>query len=193
MNQMKKNIIVVLIIVALIGLLVISKKLSNEKKIDKENVNIEIVIKDYGTIRAELYPNIAPITVENFVSLVESKYYDGLRLHRIIEGFMMQGGNGAMMPTIKGEFNLNGVTNNLLHTRGVLSMARPDDLNGASTQFFIVQEVASHLDTKYASFGMVTEGMEVVDEICNNVPVTDNNGTVLLENQPVIESIRIIK
>ncbi len=156
-----------------------------------------IVVKDYGTIKAELYPDIAPITVANFVKLANEGFYDGLTFHRIISGFMIQGGDplgngtGGSGVNIKGEFAQNGVKNDLKHTRGVLSMARSSMPDSASSQFFIMHQDAPHLDGAYAAFGMVTEGIEVVDAICAGTPVTDRNGTVTKANQPVITSIRV--
>ena len=158
--------------------------------------HIEIEVRDYGTIKAELYGNTAPITVENFVKLAREGFYDGLTFHRIISGFMIQGGDpngngtGGSSQTIKGEFSANGVENPLKHTRGVLSMARSSLPDSASSQFFIMHQDAPHLDGQYASFGKVTEGMDIVDAICQNTPVTDSNGTVTRENQPVITAIR---
>lgn len=155
--------------------------------------NIEIKIKDYGTIDATLDADVAPITVTNFVDLVKSGYYAGLKFHRIIDGFMMQGGAGNSRNTIKGEFSSNGITNNISHVRGTISMARSSDPDSASTQFFIVQSDSTYLDGNYAAFGTVTNGMDVVDKICKTVDVEDNNGTVALENQPVIEYIKVIE
>lgn len=158
----------------------------------------EIVIKDYGTIVFDMDADRAPITVTNFVNLAEDGFYDGLTFHRIIDGFMMQGGDpngngtGGSDKNIKGEFKSNGVDNDQSHTRGAVSMARSNDKNSASSQFFIVHEDSDFLDGEYAVFGYVTEGIEVVDEICTTVPVEDGNGTVASENQPVIESITII-
>ncbi len=153
---------------------------------------VEIKIKDYGTITAEIYADIAPITATNFLKLVNKKFYDGLTFHRIVSGFMIQGGNNPnkKVKAIKGEFASNGVANDLKHTRGVLSMARTSVYNSATSQFFIVQEISEHLDGDYAAFGMVTSGMDVVDQICASTPVIDNNGTVPKLYQPVIESIR---
>ena len=160
--------------------------------------HIEIEVRDYGTIKAELYGNFAPITVENYVKLAREGFYDGLTFHRIISGFMIQGGDpngngtGGSSQTIKGEFSANGVENPLKHTRGVLSMARSSLPDSASSQFFIMHQDAPHLDGQYASFGKVTEGMDIVDAICQNTPVTDGNGTVTRENQPVITAIRVV-
>ncbi len=155
--------------------------------------NIEIKIKDYGTIDATLDADVAPITVTNFVDLVKSGYYTGLKFHRIIDGFMMQGGAGNSRNTIKGEFSSNGITNNISHVRGTISMARSSDPDSASTQFFIVQSDSTYLDGNYAAFGTVTNGMDVVDKVCKNADVEDNNGMVALENQPVIEYIKVIE
>ena len=158
----------------------------------------EIEIEHYGTIEVELYEKYAPITVKNFVTLINNHFYDGLTFHRIINGFMMQGGDassrgtGETITSIKGEFDANGVNNQLKHVRGVISMARANDYNSASSQFFIVQQDSPHLDGYYAAFGKVTKGMGIVDRICSEIKVEDNNGTVLKENQPVIKSIRII-
>ena len=156
---------------------------------------VEINIADYGTITAELYGNIAPITVENFMKLVDEGFYDGLTFHRIISGFMIQGGDplgngmGGSDQQIKGEFKVNGVPNNIAHVRGVLSMARSMENDSASSQFFIMHADAPHLDGQYAAFGRVLSGIEVVDAICEKTPVVDNNGRVLPESQPVITSI----
>ncbi len=134
---------------------------------------IIITMENGGVIEAELYPEIAPITVKNFEDLVEKKFYDGLIFHRVIPGFMIQGGcprgNGTGGPgyEIKGEFAANGVKNDLKHTRGVLSMARAMDPDSAGSQFFIMHADAPHLDGQYAAFGKVTSGMEVVDQIAS--------------------------
>ena len=158
----------------------------------------QIVIKDYGTISLELYADIAPITVSNFAKLVNEGFYDGLTFHRIIEGFMIQGGDplgngtGGSDENIKGEFAMNGVQNNISHVRGTISMARSTSYNSASSQFFIMQEDTPSLDGLYAAFGKVTDGIEIVDKICEDTQVEDSNGTVLKENQPVIEKITMI-
>lgn len=160
--------------------------------------HVEITIKDYGTIKVELNETVAPITVANFIKLAEEGFYDGLTFHRIMYGFMMQGGDpkgngsGGSEEKIKGEFSANGVTNNLSHTRGAISMARAQKYDSASSQFFIMHADALYLDGQYACFGYVTEGMEIVDAICKDTPVVDNNGTVVAKNQPVIESIKVI-
>lgn len=157
----------------------------------------EIQVKDYGTITVELDADTATITVTNFVNLAKDGFYDNLTFHRIMDGFMIQGGDpngdgtGGADQTIKGEFSSNGVENEISHTRGTISMARAQDPDSASSQFFIVQEDSDYLDGNYAAFGHVTSGMEIVDQICKDVPVEDDNGTVKAENQPVIEKITI--
>ena len=158
-----------------------------------------IDIADYGVIELELYGSVAPLMVTNFVNLVNDGFYDGLTFHRIIDGFMIQGGDplgngmGGSENTIVGEFVANGVDNTLSHKRGVISMARSQDYNSASSQFFIVHEDSTFLDGQYAAFGEVVSGMDVVDAICDSVTVEDDNGTVLKENQPVISSITVEK
>ena len=158
----------------------------------------EMVIKDYGTVKMELYADIAPITVADFAKLVNKGFYNGLTFHRIISGFMIQGGDplgngtGGSDEEIKGEFALNGVENSISHTRGTISMARASAYNSASSQFFIMHQDYTGLDGAYAAFGKVTEGMEFVDKICEDVVPVDNNGTVLKSKQPVIVSIKMI-
>ncbi|MCH5343199.1 MAG: peptidylprolyl isomerase [Acetatifactor sp.] len=161
--------------------------------------HVNINIKDYGTVSVELDADNAPITVTNFVTLAQSGFYDGLTFHRIMDGFMMQGGDplgdgtGGSEQTIKGEFSNNGVGNPLSHTRGAISMARKSiSMDSASCQFFIVHQDSVRLDGDYAVFGYVTEGMEIVDEICENAVVVDMNGTVPAEYQPIIESIEVL-
>ncbi len=167
-------------------------------KVSKGKIGAVITVKDYGTITLELDPNVAPITVDNFVSLAKDGFYDGLTFHRVIKGFMIQGGDpegtgmGGSDKNIKGEFEANGVKNDLNHTRGTISMARSNNYDSASSQFFIMHEDAEHLDGQYAAFGIVTDGMNVVDAIADETPVVDANGTVLADNQPVIKSIEII-
>lgn len=161
--------------------------------------NIEIEIEDYGTIKATLDADKTPITVTNFVKLVEEGFYDGLTFHRIITDFMIQGGDpegngtGGSDETIIGEFEANGIKNSQSHTRGALSMARSNDKDSASSQFFIVHQDSTFLDGEYATFGYVTEGIEIVDQICEDTPVLDNNGTVDPSNQPVIMSIKVVE
>lgn len=160
---------------------------------------VQIDVQDYGTITAELYGEIAPITVENFLKLVDEGFYDGLTFHRIISGFMIQGGDplgngtGGSSETIKGEFASNGVENPISHVRGVLSMARTMDPDSASSQFFIMHADADYLDGEYAAFGRVLSGMEVVDAICENTPAEAGTGSVERAEQPVITSIKRIE
>ena len=163
-----------------------------------EVIKAVIDVKDYGVIKLDLYPDVAPKTVANFKKLTESGFYDGLTFHRIMEGFMIQGGDpkgngtGGSNEEIFGEFTANGFTNNLSHTRGVISMARNSvSMDSASSQFFIVQQDSTFLDGQYASFGKVTEGMEVVDQIAKDAKPIDNNGTIPSAQQPVINSITI--
>lgn len=167
---------------------------------NNEVINVEMSVKDYGKITLELDKENAPITVENFVKLVNNKFYDGLTFHRIIDGFMIQGGDpnkdgtGGSKETIKGEFKNNGVKNTISHKRGVISMARSSDANSASSQFFIMHKDNTNLDGSYAAFGHVTSGMDVVDTIVKNTSAYgDENGIVPVDKQPVIEYIKIIK
>ena len=156
-----------------------------------------IEVENYGTIKLELNATNAPITVSNFAHLANQNFYDGLLFHRIIKGFMVQGGDpkgdgtGGSDPKIKGEFSENGVVNAIRHKRGVISMARSSENDSGSSQFFIMHADSDSLDGKYAAFGKVTEGMEVVDALAE-VPVTDSNGTVAPENKPKIVSIKMV-
>ena len=159
--------------------------------------NVEMKIKDKGIIKLELDAEQAPITVKNFIKLVEDGFYDGLTFHRVVENFMIQGGDplgtglGGSEKKIKGEFELNGVTNEIKHTRGTISMARSKDYDSASSQFFIVHKDSPHLNGQYAAFGHVTEGMDIVDDIAENTPVEDEY--VAKKDQPVIEYIKILE
>lgn len=159
--------------------------------------HVEIELEDYGVIEAELDADAAPVTVTNFISLAKEGFYNGLTFHRIIDGFMMQGGdptgtgNGGSAQTIKGEFSENGVENSLEHIRGTLSMARSQSYDSASSQFFIVQEDSPHLDGLYAAFGQVTEGMEIVDQICETLG-NISTGIVAEADRPVIKEIRVL-
>lgn len=160
--------------------------------------HVAITVRDYGTITVELDADAAPITVQNFLDLADSGFYDGLTFHRIIEGFMIQGGDpegtgmGGSDKTIKGEFSANGVENPLSHTRGAISMARSSAMDSASSQFFIVQKDSTFLDGQYACFGYVTNGMDVVDAIAADAQPTDGNGTIPADQQPVIESVKVL-
>ena len=151
------------------------------------NPIVTINMEDGSVIKAELYPDIAPNSVNNFISLIKNGFYDGLIFHRVIKGFMIQGGcpegtgMGGPGYSIKGEFASNGVKNNLKHTKGVLSMARAMSPNSAGSQFFIMHEDAPHLDGEYAAFGKVIEGMDVVDKIANEA--TDYSDRPLSEQK----------
>lgn len=158
----------------------------------------EIEIEGYGTVSLELDGDTAPITVQNFMDLANEGFYDGLTFHRIIDGFMIQGGDpngngtGGSDKNIIGEFASNGYENDIAHVKGVISMARAQDPNSASSQFFIMVEDAPHLDGEYAAFGHVTSGQDVVDKIASDAKPVDDNGTVAAEDQPVIKSVKII-
>lgn len=158
-----------------------------------------IEVEGYGTIEVALNANVAPITVSNFCRLVQEGFYDGLTFHRVVPGFMIQGGDpngdgtGGSGETIKGEFEANGVDNSIPHVRGTISMARAADYDSASSQFFIMQETNDSLDGQYAAFGSVTSGMEVVDAICEGVTIADEgSGLVTADTQPVITSITLV-
>ena len=159
----------------------------------------EIVIAEYGKLELELDADVAPITVTNFVNLAKKGFYNGLTFHRIMSGFMIQGGDpngdgtGGSEETIKGEFKSNGIENTMSHKRGVISMARTqNDPDSASSQFFIVQADSDFLDGDYAAFGKVSAGMDIVDKICQSVQPIDNNGTVPADQQPKITAIKVI-
>ena len=194
MNYLKKFIVI------LIGLfLALSTTACGGSSLLSGEHHAEIIVKDYGTISLVLDADTAPITVTNFVNLANDGFYDGLTFHRIISGFMIQGGDpngdgtGGSQEKIKGEFKANNYINNIKHERGVISMGRlSNDYNSASSQFFIVQVENQSLDGNYAAFGHVINGMDIVDEIADNTPVEDSNGTVLKENQPIIETIKIL-
>lgn len=161
-------------------------------------INAQIVVKNYGTIKLELDADTAPITVTNFVNLAKEGFYDNLTFHRIIANFMIQGGDpnhngtGGSTKTITGEFQSNGIKNEISHTRGVISMARSSDYNSASSQFFIVHQDSTFLDGDYAAFGHVTEGLEIIDQIVENINPTEEDVEISYENQPIIETITII-
>lgn len=166
-----------------------------------EHPKIRIVVKDFGTMEAELYPEMAPLTVANFLKLANAKFFDGLIFHRVISGFMLQGGgyredmSETDTPAIRGEFRANGFAQNTLkHTRGVLSMARTMDPNSASSQFFIMHKNSPHLDGQYAAFGKVVVGDEIIDKIAN---VQTGNYGWYMQDVPttpvVIETIEEIK
>lgn len=158
----------------------------------------EIEIKDYGTIKLELDGDEAPLTVQNFMDLANAGFYDGLTFHRIMDGFMIQGGDpegtgmGGSDKNVVGEFAKNGIENSISHKKGVISMARSSDPDSASSQFFITVADSEFLDGKYAAFGHVTEGQDVADKIAADAQPTDNNGTIPPEAQPVITKITIV-
>lgn len=158
----------------------------------------QMEVENYGTIILALDADSAPATVTNFVNLVNEGFYNGLTFHRVIDGYIIQGGDpkgngtGSSTYTIPGEFASNGYTNPISHVRGTISMARTRDYDSASAQFFIVQQDATALDGDYAGFGCVISGMEIVDAICTNVIAEDEDGTVLTENQPIITSITML-
>lgn len=160
--------------------------------------HVTIEVEGYGTIECALNANVAPITVANFCKLANEGFYDGLTFHRVIEGFMIQGGDpngdgtGGSDATIKGEFTANGVENPLSHVRGTISMARSSAYDSASSQFFIMHKTNTSLDGQYAAFGNVTSGIEVVDAIAQNTPVQDSNGTVAAADQPKIAKISVV-
>jgi len=187
----------VLVVIAAVAAVLVWSNQKKKEEASAGDYTAEIAVKDYGTITVELDGDAAPETVKNFVSLAESGFYDGLTFHRIIDGFMIQGGDpngdgtGGSEETIPGEFSANGFDNPLSHTRGTISMARSQDYDSASSQFFIMQEDTPSLDGQYAAFGHVTSGMEVVDAICEDAVNGDANGVLPAEDQPVIESITI--
>ncbi|NLJ57366.1 MAG: peptidylprolyl isomerase [Tissierellia bacterium] len=204
---MKKFISLILAIIFLLSLAACNNQAENENNMENLNLDedfvashkIEIQVENYGSIFVELDANSAPITVNNFIELANDGFYDGLTFHRIIKGFMIQGGDplgngtGGSDHKIKGEFADNGVDNQLKHVRGAISMARSLEYDSASSQFFIVHEDSPHLDGQYAAFGYVTEGMEIVDKICEETKVEDRNGRVNPKNQPFIKSIKVIE
>ena len=157
----------------------------------------EITIRDYGTVKLELDEGSAPLTVANFCKLAQQGFYDGLTFHRIMDGFMIQGGDpkgdgtGGADEKIRGEFAQNGVDNPISHVKGVISMARAKDPDSASSQFFITVADATFLDGGYAAFGRVVEGMEILEQIAKDARPVDNNGTIPPDQQPVIESVVI--
>lgn len=169
----------------------------SDKKLLRGFINVEMSVKDYGKINLKLNADVAPITVTNFVNLVNEGFYNNLTFHRIIKDFMIQGGDplhngtGGSKNKIKGEFKDNGVNNNISHKKGVISMARTSDYDSASSQFFIVTKDSTFLDGKYAAFGVVTSGLDVVLKI-SDVKAIDDNGTVEYKNQPVIEYIKVV-
>ncbi|MCR5617483.1 MAG: peptidylprolyl isomerase [Clostridiales bacterium] len=203
MNKIKRSISLLLMVAMIIAFsgcfkYTSTRYINTGKEQLKGLHHAEIEIEGYGTIKLELDADVAPISVSNFVELANAGFYNGKTFFRIINGFMMQGGRAEteeeqkQLQTIYGEFSANGYTNNISHVAGVISMARPDDPNGASSQFFIVHKDSTYLDGSYAAFGHVTEGMEIVNQICENTPNDGDNGSVAEEDRPVIKEIRII-
>ncbi len=198
---MKKQVSVLLIVLSLLALCACGSKQETPDEgsvsLDQETYTAVITVKDYGEITLELDASAAPITVANFVKLARAGFYDGLTFHRIMDGFMIQGGDpdgngsGGSGETIKGEFQQNGVDNPISHVKGVISMARAKNPDSASSQFFITVADATFLDGAYAAFGHVTEGMDVAEQIAKDAQPVDNNGTIPAAQQPVIEQIVI--
>jgi len=172
---------------------------SGEDDLIHDTVYVEMDIEDYGKVVLELDGSQAPITVTNFVNLVNSQFYDGLTFHRIMDGFMVQGGDptgtgfGGSSQTIKGEFAQNGVENNISHKTGVISMARSSNMDSASSQFFICVADDEFLDGSYAAFGHVSEGLDVMMQIAKDAEPIDDNGTIPAENQPKINYMKVIE
>ncbi len=205
-QKQRKNILIASVCVVIAAILTVCGILlfsgdDSEFVFDKDAIyQAEIVVKDYGTIKVELDSKTAPITVENFVTLASDGFYDGLTFHRIIDGFMIQGGDplgnglGGADKDIIGEFSANGYENNISHKRGVISMARSSaGYNTASSQFFIMHKDETKLDGQYAAFGYVIAGMNVVDAICADSKPLDDNGKIAAEDQPIIEKVRVYK
>lgn len=218
---MKNKIILVIVIVFLIFLIFLMAKnddkknnkneellginydvSSNEVKLDKyktENPIVAMYIEGYGSVVMELYPDIAPNTVNNFISLIKSGFYDNNSFHRLVPGFVLQGGdpdgNGTGGPgyTIKGEFSDNGFENNLKHEKGVLSMARSNDNDSGGSQFFIMLDKSDYLDGKYASFGKVIDGFDIIESIEKNEKVSDSQSGKLSKNLVIKKTLIDLK
>jgi peptidyl-prolyl cis-trans isomerase B (cyclophilin B) len=205
-ERFKASKIIILVLVFVLGIVLVKTTFSNntvKTNNDKKDVelmsglhHVVISVKDLGDIKVELDADMAPITVTNFLKLVNDKFYDGLTFHRIMKGFMIQGGDptgtgyGGSDEQIKGEFISNGINNTISHVRGTISMARGKYPDSASSQFFIVQSDSTYLDGDYAGFGHVTEGIEVVDKVVAAVEgKVGYNGAVEAKDQPVITSI----
>lgn len=198
---MKKTIKIVFVSMLLVILGACGSKAPTEVPEDNNLLSgkhtVEIKVKDMGSIEVEIDADIAPITATNFIKLTKDGFYDGLTFHRILSGFMIQGGDpngdgtGGSKDTIVGEFSQNGYENNLLHTRGVISMARSNDKDSASSQFFIMHGDSSHLDGSYAAFGKVTKGMDIVDKIATSAKPAGDDGFVEKAQQPIIEKISV--
>ena len=201
---MRKHLCIVLLLVSLLALCACGSKTAEtaEPAGSMEEAgglhHVELVVQDYGTITLELDADAAPVTVANFLKLAGSGFYDGLTFHRIMDGFMIQGGDpdgngsGGSGETIKGEFQQNGVDNPISHVKGVISMARAKNPDSASSQFFITVADSTFLDGAYAAFGHVTEGMEIAEQIAKDAKPIDNNGTIPADQQPVIERVTVL-
>ena len=187
--------IAIAVVLVVAAVIVVPKCLSASS--ESGAVYADIDIRDYGTVTFRIETEKAPITAKNFIELAESGFYDGLTFHRIIAGFMMQGGDplgngtGGSEKNIVGEFAANGHDTGLSHTRGAVSMARAQPYDSASSQFFIMHEDGTFLDGQYAVFGYVTEGMDIVDKICTSAKPVDGNGTIRTADQPVMNSVKI--
>ncbi len=203
MNSKNKNVwiwglVIAVVVIGAVFFFLPHKQTTEASSLDLSKTYIaDIVVKDYGTIEVELDPKEAPLTCENFIELANEGFYDNLTFHRIMKGFMIQGGDpngdgtGGSEKTVKGEFSSNGIENSLSHERGVISMARSSDKDSASSQFFICDADDPFLDGDYAAFGKVIKGMDVVDKIADDAKPTDNNGSISKDEQPVIETITI--
>ena len=210
--MMKKHLLSIILLCLLFSLTACNRQTSGNSSTSDGNTqlsgkhHVAIEVNNYGTIEVELDADTAPITVTNFINLANSGFYNGLTFHRVIDGFMIQGGdpNGDMhsefyriepeeAEKINGEFKSNGVQNNISHVRGTISMARSSANNSASSQFFIMQKDTPSLDGQYAAFGTVTSGMDIVDKICKDCTDTNQNGVITDKSkQPVISTIRVV-
>ncbi len=202
----KKHLLLSILLLCLLFSITACGKQGSDNASSDDNKNllsgkhhIAIEVSNYGTIEVELDADAAPITVTNFVNLANSGFYNGLTFHRVIDGFMIQGGDpkgdgtGGSSETIKGEFSRNGIENNISHIRGTISMARSSANNSASSQFFIMQKDTPSLDGQYAAFGTVTSGMDIVDKICKDCTDTNQNGVITDKSkQPVISTIKVV-
>ena len=194
---MKKILIVLTLLLLILSASACGKQTDGPAKVGTKLRHAEITVRNYGTIKLELDEGVAPITVANFIKLAQSGFYDGLTFHRIMNNFMIQGGDpqgdgyGGSKDKIKGEFSSNGCDNPISHVEGTISMARSKNPDSASSQFFIVLGNAGHLDGDYAAFGHVTEGIGIVRQIAADAKPIDNNGTIPRDQQPVIEKIVI--
>lgn len=201
----KKHLLSIILLCLLFSLTACGRQNSdNSSSVDNQNLlsgkhHVAIDVNNYGTIEVELDADTAPITVTNFINLANSGFYNGLTFHRVIDGFMIQGGDpngdgtGGSSEKIKGEFKSNGFQNNISHVRGTISMARSSANNSASSQFFIMQKDTPSLDGQYAAFGTVTSGMDIVDKICKDCTDTNQNGVITDKSkQPVISTVRVV-